>query len=196
MKIVITLVIYLLLNTQLFAQDKAPIKNFSQVNNGIYRGGRLNSLEATQFLKIHKIKNVINLQGGDFDTNIQIVIPWVEAGETPENIAIEKNRVLALKMGYFHAPLSSLKMVDKNSDKVINKILSFMHDKKNQPIYIHCEHGADRTGLLIALYKVKYLKMNPQLARLEWIVNGHSTLHQIFTYKLDLYFFNKIKELN
>ncbi len=187
--------ILIIVVANVYAGEKTPIENFSKATSGIYRGARLESVSAINHLKSFKIKTVINLQGGDFDTNIQIVIPWVEPGETPENIALEKAQVLAKKIGYVHAPLSSLKMVDEKSDQMINQLLTFMHNKKNQPLFIHCEHGADRTGLIIALYKVKYFKVHPRVARLEWILNGHTTLHQIFTYKLDLYFFNKVREL-
>jgi hypothetical protein len=30
------------------------------------------------------------------------------------------------------------------------------------PTYLHCYHGKDRTGLVVALYKCKYMGMNPE----------------------------------
>ena len=32
----------------------------------------------------------------------------------------------------------------------------------NNPTYIHCQEGKDRTGLIVALFKCKYMGMNPQ----------------------------------
>ncbi len=171
------------------------ITNFSQVNEGIFRGARLTKMEAAEYLKSINIKNVINLQGGDLNSDIGIIIPWAEPGEKPEVIAAEKNAILALGLGFFHSPLNSLEPITKDEDKQIDEILAFMSDKKNQPVFIHCEHGADRTGLLVALYRVKYEGVNPLTARNEWIKNGHNKLHQLFTGDLDTYFFEKVKVL-
>ncbi len=171
------------------------ITNFSQVNEGIFRGARLTKMEAAEYLKSINIKNVINLQGGDLNSDIGIIIPWAEPGEKPEVIAAEKNAILALGLGFFHSPLNSLEPITKDEDKQIDEILAFMSDKKNQPVFIHCEHGADRTGLLVALYRVKYEGVNPLTARNEWVKNGHNKLHQLFTGDLDTYFFEKVKVL-
>jgi hypothetical protein len=35
---------------------------------------------------------------------------------------------------------------------------------KDGPTYFHCLHGKDRTGLLAALYKVKYMGVSPEKA--------------------------------
>lgn len=34
------------------------------------------------------------------------------------------------------------------------QILRILTDPKNQPALVHCKHGADRTGLVVALYRV------------------------------------------
>ncbi|MGZ3788672.1 MAG: tyrosine-protein phosphatase [Bacteriovorax sp.] len=177
-----------------FGSANNLIVNFSKVNEGIYRGARLKSVEDAQYLKSINVKNVINLQGGDLDSDIGIVIPWAEPGEKPEVIAWEKTTALSLGLGFYHAPIDSLEEITKEEDKVIDELLEFMHDKNNQPVFIHCEHGADRTGLLVALYRVKYEGADVVAARSEWIKNGHDTLHQLFTGVLDDYYFAKVKE--
>jgi tyrosine-protein phosphatase SIW14 len=177
-----------------FAKSNQIIVNFSKVNSGIYRGARLTSVEAVEYLKSLGVKNIINLQGGDLDSDIGIIIPWAEPGERAEVIAAEKASSLASGLGFFHAPLNSLEAISSNEDKVIDEVLSFMHEKENQPVFIHCEHGADRTGLLVALYRVKYEGVKVGDARAEWIANGHNRFHQLFTGDLDKYFFDKIKE--
>lgn len=176
------------------AFSKDLIVNFSQVNGGLFRGARLTSVEAVQYLKSIGVKNVINLQGGDLNSRFGKIIPWAEPGERPEVIAAEKDAATSLGMGYLHAPLNSLEPITAEEDKAIDEVLEFMHDKNNQPVFIHCEHGADRTGLLVALYRVKYEKMDVEKARKEWIANGHNKLHQIFTGDLDVYYYEKVKE--
>ncbi len=179
------------LTTNAFANDL--IINFSKVNDGLYRGARLTSYEALEYLKSLNVKSVVNLQGGDLDSDIGIVIPWAEPGEKPEVIAEEKAGVLSMGMSFLNSPLNSLEAITKDEDKTIDETLEFMHDKKNQPVFIHCEHGADRTGLLVALYRVKYEHVNIEAAHNEWIQNGHNKVHQFFTGDLDTYYYAKVK---
>lgn len=176
------------------AFSKDLIVNFSKVNDALYRGARLTSNEAVQYLKSIGVKNIINLQGGDLNSDIGIIIPWAEPGERPEVIAAEKTAALALGMGFFHNPLNSLEPITNDENKAIDETLEFMHNKNNWPVFIHCEHGADRTGLLVALYRVKYEGMDVEAARREWIKNGHNKLHQLFTGDLDVYYYEKVKE--
>lgn len=177
------------------ATPKKIIINFSKVNAGIYRGARLTSFKAAEYLKSLNVKNIINLQGGDLTSKYAKYIPWLEPGETPENINFEKANALSLGIGFFHNPLNSLEPVTMEEDRAIDQTLEFMHDKNNQPIFIHCEHGADRTGLLVALYRVKYEGVAIETARNEWIKNGHDRLHQIFTGDLDTYYYAKVRKM-
>ncbi len=191
-KILIILALVVVTTTNAFSRDL--IINFSQVNEGIFRGARLSSLEAVKYLKTIGVKNVINLQGGDLNSGLGKIIPWAEPGEKPEVIAAEKNAATTLGMGYLHAPLNSLDPITTEEDRAIDEVLEFMHDKNNWPLFLHCEHGADRTGLVVALYRVKYEGMNIEAARKEWIKNGHNMLHQMFTGDLDVYYYHKVKE--
>ncbi len=191
-KLLVVLALFAVAAGNAFSRDL--IVNFSQVNDGVFRGARLTSVEAVQYLKSIGIKNIINLQGGDLNSRFGKIIPWAEPGERPEVIAAEKNAATNSGMGYLHAPLNSLEPITLDEDKAIDEVLEFMHNKNNQPLFLHCEHGADRTGLLVALYRVKYEKVDVETARKEWIRNGHNKLHQIFTGDLDVYYYEKVKE--
>ena len=39
-------------------------------------------------------------------------------------------------------------------DDLVLKALRIMTDPQNRPLMIHCAHGADRTGAMVALYRV------------------------------------------
>ena len=58
------------------------------------------------------------------------------------------------------------------SDVQINQILSALADTNNFPIFIHCHHGQDRTGLIIGLYRVEAQGWAPAKAYQEMLVNG------------------------
>jgi protein tyrosine phosphatase (PTP) superfamily phosphohydrolase (DUF442 family) len=190
------LVISLFLFTA-YAHAADPVGNFFKVTDGVYRGARpLNDDALKELSEKIGIKSIVNLQGGDLLSKFYPIIPWLEPGEKPLVIQHEKTISAQLGMGYFHAPLNSLDEVTNDEDQVINETLSFMHDKQNQPVFIHCEHGKDRTGLLVALYKIKYEHADIEEAHDEWIAKGHSKFSRIFTGELDDYFYEKVKEFN
>jgi protein tyrosine phosphatase (PTP) superfamily phosphohydrolase (DUF442 family) len=42
----------------------------------------------------------------------------------------------------------------KANEARLLEVLKIITDPRNQPVHVHCKHGADRTGLVIALYRV------------------------------------------
>jgi|PersoiStandDraft_1058852.scaffolds.fasta_scaffold55191_2 protein tyrosine phosphatase (PTP) superfamily phosphohydrolase (DUF442 family) len=49
-----------------------------------------------------------------------------------------------------HVPMTAFGLRD---DKVV-AALKILADPQNRPIVVHCQHGADRTGAIVALYRV------------------------------------------
>jgi len=39
-------------------------------------------------------------------------------------------------------------------DEDVVKFLQVLRDPKNYPVFVHCQHGADRTGMMVAAYRV------------------------------------------
>lgn len=37
----------------------------------------------------------------------------------------------------------------------VDKLVALMADPANQPVYLHCRHGQDRTGIVVAAYRMK-----------------------------------------
>lgn len=37
----------------------------------------------------------------------------------------------------------------------VERVVALMADPANQPVYIHCRHGQDRTGIVVAAYRMK-----------------------------------------
>jgi protein tyrosine/serine phosphatase len=176
------------------AQDPAPIANFYKVRPELYRGARPlpGGLEELQNFRI---KSIVNLQGGDLQSHYPAwIIAKMEPGELPENIAAEHAKALSLNMNYISTPLNSLEDITPEEDRAIEHTLAFMADPANQPVFVHCEHGKDRTGLIIALYEVKYLGMSVEAAHQEMVKRGHDPIHQLFTHDMDEYFYEKTKQ--
>jgi tyrosine-protein phosphatase SIW14 len=172
------------------------IINFHQVNPHLFRGSRLQSQDDAQTLSRLGIKMVIDLQGGDADGPIvQYVVPYFEAGETQEEIALERSWVEATGIKFYSRPLGSLWKVSDGDSKRIDEVLALINNPANQPVYVHCAHGADRTGLVVALERVRFEGWKPIDAYDEMEANGHNLLHFAFTGELDEYFLQQVQKL-
>ncbi len=105
------------------------LSNVGRVTTVIYRGAQP-QIEGYATLKKMGIKTVINLR-------------------TSKS---EKKEVVSAGMRSVEIPLNVLKDVDI---KKVNNILDMMADTDNQPVYVHCRQGQDRTGIVIAAYRMK-----------------------------------------
>jgi len=184
-----------LISNSLLAKSNG-IENLSKASEGVFRGARPLNLDEMKSLDYMGIKSILNLQGRDLEGSFGKIVVLQEPGEKPEMISAEKSVTETLGMQFKNIPLNSFKEVDDTEDKDIDAALEYMHESKNQPVYIHCEHGKDRTGLLVALYKVKYDGMDVDAAYSEWIELGHDKKAQILTHELDTYFFKKVQQIN
>ena len=187
----------LLFSASALASATGDLVNLVRVNSNIYRGGRPTAQGLLQ-LKNLGVKTDINLQGGDInwsDPAVVAFMSWWEPGETRENIARERAIVSELQMSFEQAPLNSIREVSREDDAAIDRVLEIMNDPARQPVYVHCEHGRDRTGLIIALYRVKYEGWSIADAHAEWAALGHWGVAVYFTGNLDKYFYAKAATL-
>lgn len=108
------------------------IPNFHQVDEGLYRGGRPNQAGWDK-LKSMGIKSVISLRGED------------------EEGAEEKETAQSLGMNFYHLPMS---IYERPADERVLKFLEIVLNKDNQPVFVYCTSGRDRTGAMVAMYRV------------------------------------------
>ena len=105
------------------------LDSVGRVASGIYRGGQPER-EGFATLKAMGIMTVINLR--------------TRHGE--------REAVEAAGMRYVEIPMSFIKNVDPAA---VRKTLSVMTDPANQPVYVHCARGVDRTGVVAAVYRME-----------------------------------------
>ena len=110
-----------------------PIPNFHQVNDHVYRGGQP-APDAWQHLAKLGVKTIIDLRRED-----------------EHSTAEEAKAVAALGMNYVNVPM---KGVVAPTDDQITKILSLLDSK--EPVFVHCKKGMDRTGTVIACYRIAH----------------------------------------
>ena len=116
---------------QHLAQGGLP--DFHKVNEHLYRGGRPSAVGLRHLQQIG-VKTVIDLQ-----------VPG-------ERWAKENELVEALGMRYFPIPMGRGFGVDLEQ---IQAALKLIENADHAPVYVHCRKGHDRTGVVIACFRIK-----------------------------------------
>ncbi len=119
----------------MFAQSPAAgIKNFYQVNQHVYRGAQPDK-EGFGFLTKLGVKTVIDLRESDARSRM------------------EERLVTTAGMRYLNVPMTGL---TPPTDVEISKILGILENENTGPVFVHCKRGADRTGAVIAAYRIDH----------------------------------------
>ncbi|MDN3504877.1 MAG: dual specificity protein phosphatase family protein [Rhabdochlamydiaceae bacterium] len=77
------------------------------------------------------------------------------------------------KLNKFNIPFNPF----KPRDKVVIDFLKVIYNKKHHPVFIHCFHGADRTGTLCAIYRIAVQKWDKEKAIAEMKKYGFHWWH-------------------
>jgi protein tyrosine/serine phosphatase len=109
--------------------------NFHAVKEGaFYRSAQLNKNELQSAIRDHNIRSVLNLRGAHPGQ------PWYD-----EELAVSQS----LGVAHYDYSLSSHHFVTRQQ---IGEVLGIVRDAP-KPLLVHCKAGADRTGLVSALYR-------------------------------------------
>lgn len=129
-------VLFSLLQLSLMAAEPpvAHVHNFAKVNDHIYRGAEP-SLVGFQELGAMGIKMVIDLR------------------EASESTRFEREQVQKLGIKYVNIPFAPF---SAPTQKEIKEVLSVLLRNDAQPIFVHCRRGKDRTGTVVACYRIQH----------------------------------------
>jgi protein tyrosine phosphatase (PTP) superfamily phosphohydrolase (DUF442 family) len=130
-----TLLAILAMSMPPLAGATAPgIGNFYKVDDHVYRGAQPTA-EGFKYLATLGVSTVLDLRGSD--------------GNSSE----EARLVTALGMHYVNVPMTGL---TPPTDAQITKILALLEDTQSGGVFVHCRRGADRTGVVIAAYRIDH----------------------------------------
>lgn len=119
------------------AQEPSEYKElprFLRINEKLYRGAQPRR-GGLMRLKELGVKTVINLRG------------------TNEHTRVEQAEARAMGLKYFNVAIGRF---FRPSDAQVKRALAIINATENQPIFVHCNHGRDRTGLIIAIYRLEH----------------------------------------
>lgn len=107
--------------------DIPGLANFAKVSDGLYRGEQPTA-EGIKRLTAMGIKTVVNLR------------------------SFHSDRDLLQGTGLRYAHIYCKTWHPEDEDVV--KFLKIMRDPANRPVFVHCQQGADRTGTMVAVYRM------------------------------------------
>jgi protein tyrosine/serine phosphatase len=127
----------LVLAVSISAQEEARYKelpNFHRVSGQLFRGAQPGNGGIKKLSELG-IKTIVNLRGTD------------------ELTAAQQKEAEAAGLHYFNIPMPGL---SSPSDDQVAKIMDVINNPDNQPVFIHCKRGADRTGTITAVYRISH----------------------------------------
>ena len=141
------------------ARHKLGPYHFKTVkDNVLYRCGSLRPYNLENVAKKYGIKSIVSMRlqtEGDWE------VDWYEN---------EKNFCEQNGINFYHIPI---KGKDTPTDEDVKEWFSIMDDPANHPVLLHCEQGVVRTGVMVALYDIKYNGKDPKAAWDELPTFGH-----------------------
>lgn len=120
-----------------YASEKRTIDgiaNFGQISPHLYRGAQPSEV-GLESLRRLGVDLVVSFTLGD------------------ESIADEAARVHALGMAHLSLPWS---VTGEPTGAEVATFLALFDEASSRTIFVHCKEGADRTGVMIALYRIAH----------------------------------------
>jgi tyrosine-protein phosphatase SIW14 len=121
------------------------LPNFHKVNSQLYRGAQPKPNHYQELANLG-IKTVVNLRGKG------------------EGVLKEEEEVRGKGLRYFNVPFAR---AGRPRDADVERVLAIINTPEYQPVFVHCHEGVDRTGTVIAVYRITHDGWTSQEAKAE-----------------------------
>jgi tyrosine-protein phosphatase SIW14 len=110
------------------------LPNFHRVSERLYRGAQP-AAGGIKKLAALGIKTIINLRGED------------------DNTRAEQKEAEAAGLHYYSIAMPGL---SRPTAEQMTRVAALIDNEENGPVFIHCKRGSDRTGTVIAVYRITH----------------------------------------
>jgi tyrosine-protein phosphatase SIW14 len=110
------------------------LKNFQEVEASLYRGAQPSEEGFRELAKLG-VLTVVDLRGS--------------GGRSSKEAEI----VAGLGMKYVNVPLAGFKAP---TPEQVSELLGILENQSDGPVFVHCRRGADRTGTILAIYRIEH----------------------------------------
>ena len=126
------------------------LPNLAVVTPVLVRGGQPTQ-EGLLLLKNSGVKTIVDLRN-------------------EEDIVNRESRAARqLGLGFENIPMD---VFNEPSEATITRFLKIVNDPEKQPVYVHCLHGQDRTGTMVAIYRLQDQGWRAEQAYQEMLNHG------------------------
>lgn len=136
--------------------------------------------------------SMLGLNGLNRLSNFHVVTPFLLRGGQPtaedllrlrsagvKTVVDLRNETVLVRQEAVQARLAGLSFINipldvfnSPSRQAVSEFLKVVEDAARQPIYVHCLHGQDRTGTMIAIYRIERQGWNADQAYSEMLSCG------------------------
>ena len=134
-KCVAALIVTLFVAASLFAAPALPlihIDNFGRIGDAYYRGAQPDGRGFADLVKL----------------GVKTVIDLTAHGHADEQAMVEHDG-----MKFYRIPLTTS---HRPSDAAVIRFLELVSDPAREPVFVHCEGGRHRTGVMTAVYRMTH----------------------------------------
>ncbi len=114
--------------------EAGPLPHFVQVDDGLYRGGQP-TLDGIRKLSTMGVKTIVNLR------------------RSSKEMVEERRLAEQLGMRWVNIPVRAWW---RPSEAQIRQFLAIASDPAQRPVFVHCRLGRNRTGVMMANYRIAH----------------------------------------
>ena len=115
-----------------FAVSESDLPNFHKVTPHIFRGGQPSNT-GFAWLKQMDVRTILNLRD--------------------ERLLVRSEELTVGELGFRYVNIALSPFVEPSAEQ-IESCLDVLRQAKETPVFVHCLHGMDRTGVIVGSYRM------------------------------------------